>query len=84
MSGNSPLDFVDTQELLDELLSRYDYAVFAGMKLPTLERSLSDRAWKGMHQVCSGLCHDLIFLISSDARMTEENNKNNNDSLGDE
>lgn len=48
------LELVETSELLDELLRRFDHVVFAGLKEMDSGRYANSSRWKGCHFTCSG------------------------------
>ena len=60
------LELVETEQLITELLSRYDHAVFAGMKVRNEDLITKDgeivemRRWVGNTRVCQGLCFELM------------------------
>lgn len=64
------LDDVETIDLIDALLKRFDHAIFAGVSerraasaaVPLGEQSLRNK-WKGTHLMAMGLCADLQCAI---------------------
>lgn len=49
------LSFVDTDALVNELLGRYDHAIFTGLRFPKDEEYVLHRRWKGNSATCIGL-----------------------------
>ena len=65
------LKFVLSEELLTELLNRYEHAVFMGVRVPTQNESnvgevVSLRRWFGNSYTCAGLCASLSQSILKD------------------
>ncbi len=61
-----------TEELIQELLNRYEHAIFMGVKIPQLEKDgkyvgeiVSLRRWIGNSYTCAGLCASLSRSIMS-------------------
>lgn len=62
------LELEDTDDLLLELFSRFDHAVFSGF-LTTNEKErehLVRRRWKGNSMTCAGLCQELSISVIGD------------------
>lgn len=57
-------------ELLSELLSRYDFSVFAARKQVTAGDSFIMRRYSGDKMVCRGLCSVIDTLIADDIEET--------------
>ena len=68
---------INTEELIDELMSRYDYCVFGGVQELTKpdEDGEADmegrRHFVGNHHACLGLCCDLQADIIEEQRREE-------------
>ena len=62
----SDITFVSTKDLIEELFSRYEHAVFAGIKIVDAESILSKRDYKGNSDTCIGLCAKIQHLIIQD------------------
>lgn len=69
------LSFVSTDELLDELMSRFDHFVCAGLKVRPLREGEVDSAdgqlyekkrTKGNTRTCQGLCFALMLFKQAD------------------
>jgi hypothetical protein len=60
------LEFVDTEALLEELLGRFDHAVFAGLKYPENMAYQATRLWKGNPFTCNGLANIASMAIMDD------------------
>ncbi len=65
------LKFVLSEDLLTELLHRYEHAVFMGVKIPTQDKDgigevVSLRRWFGNSYTCAGLCASLNYSILKD------------------
>lgn len=67
------LSLVDTDELLAELLARFDHAVFAGLKsqIGASDRIEFTREWIGNTHTCLGLTADLQARIIENFREEE-------------
>lgn len=53
------LSLIPTDELLKELFSRYDHAVFAGEKSMDSEYHGVHKKWTGQHLACIGLAYHI-------------------------
>lgn len=60
------IQLAPTEDLIKELLSRFDAAVFSGMQIQTDKRheSVVLRHWKGVDFLCAGLASNLEFCIN--------------------
>lgn len=65
------LSLVPAEELYEELLNRFDHAVFMGKQIQGKTSKIS-RRWKGDHHLAMGLCTDLQDDILGDLISTEE------------
>lgn len=65
------LSLVPLQELYEELLNRFDHAVFMGKKIYGKDSNIS-RRWKGDYHIAMGLCDDLNYEIIQNMLETEE------------
>lgn len=70
------LSLVPIQDLYEEILGRFDHAVFMGIKVGKDDSSYS-RRWKGNHHMAMGLCSDLINeintnIINSEIRLVQK------------
>lgn len=60
------LELTDTDDLIAELLSRYDHALFAGMKVQSEDaiskdgKIVENRKWVGNTRVIQGLCFEIM------------------------
>lgn len=67
------LSFVSTDDLLKELLIRFDHAVFMGRKDRNGNKDmLFYRKFMGDAHLCMGMSHDLIDYISSSIEEDED------------
>lgn len=55
-SDPGPLTFFTTDDLLDEIVSRYDSCVFVGTANRTSEMDDGSVYWRGDAIACAGLC----------------------------
>ena len=71
------VELIETKALIEELISRFDHAVFVGMKVRDLPddpencRAYEMKRFKGEHRTCQGLIHAAIALIDRE-RAREE------------
>lgn len=56
------LNFVSTEELLDEIFARFDHCIFAGVK-PHRDDCITKRRYKGDSTTCLGICTLIEKLI---------------------
>ena len=64
MDTPTALDLVSTDDLINQLASRYDHAVFAGVKVERAPRQdIESLRWKGNNRICQGLCAHLTAEI---------------------
>lgn len=54
---NTDLAFATDNELIEELFGRFEHAVLCGMKLPTDDKYVVYRRWKGNTMTCCGLAN---------------------------
>lgn len=80
MADEQDLSFIPTQDLLQELLSRYDHIGIVALKvLKVLEEQHADgggsyqvvRRWKGNRHTVMGLLHDLQTCVQQDLEEDE-------------
>lgn len=66
----SDLNLIPTQDLIHNLINRFDNAVFVGMQVAYegKETILTRRKYKGNFAVCAGLCTQMIHIINNDER----------------
>lgn len=59
------LNFASTDEVIAELAGRFDYAVFAGVKVDyqAKGKNLTKRTWYGNSDACSGLATSVATSI---------------------
>ena len=55
------LQLVPTHELIQELMRRYDHAVFGGIQVRT-DQNIRSRRQKGDYHLCAGLAMSLATL----------------------
>jgi hypothetical protein len=60
------LELATTDELINELMSRFEHAVFCGMKLPTEDWQNINRKWKGNSHTCAGLGFQVARTVLDD------------------
>lgn len=53
------ISLFSTQQLIDELLNRFDHAVFCGTKVEDRDSKVTIRRWKGHQHTCAGLAQDV-------------------------
>lgn len=74
--ANEDLGLVQTSDLINELLGRYQHAVFAGIALMTTDGDFGvqhiRRKWKGNNVTCQGLCWTLANACDGDLNETSE------------
>ena len=60
------IKFLPSDKLIIELLSRYDHAIFSGMKIGINKENdcLTARKWVGNSATCSGLCSQMQYRIN--------------------
>lgn len=66
------LELVSTDDLLDEIMKRFDHVVFIGRKDGAEEPNVYHRRWAGDYHTCIGLSHDMQDRILSDLIEIEE------------
>ncbi len=54
------LELIETKRLIDELLRRFDHAVFAGMKVQSDESTYERWVKTGNSRTCQGLAFGII------------------------
>lgn len=64
------LSLVPITDLYEELLNRFDVAIFVGKKIGEKDSSIS-RRYKGDHHLAMGLCNDLIHEINREIIQSE-------------
>lgn len=59
------LKLVSDKELIDEILGRYDNAIFAGIKFDIGAKGMNytRRRWRGNLATCAGLCLESGYMI---------------------
>ena len=77
--GVSDLSLVTTNDLIDEMLNRFDHAVFMGIKALDIVNKEDDttrissfRNWKGNSYTCAGLAQSLMRASLADFEDKEE------------
>ena len=69
----SDIQLISTKDLIDEVMNRFDHAVFSGMRVGSQGRdSYTARRWLGNKATCSGLCSQLQYVINKVSDDTEE------------
>ena len=65
MNAKEDWRFLSTETLLEEVLGRYDHAVFAGLVTGRGDGSQQAirRKWKGNHATCAGLGFSVSYAI---------------------
>lgn len=53
------LEQATTEDLITELLGRFEHAVFCGMRIPLTETMTINRRWKGNTFTCAGLARSV-------------------------
>lgn len=74
-SNPRPIDSITTDELIDELVSRCNPAVFIGYKTEGDKDEVVFWRLSGNDAVCYGLCHQLAYniqMMGTDDLLTEE------------
>ena len=67
------LELIETQALIDELLGRFQHAVFAGLKVnEATERQYEVRQQVGNRRACQGLAFGLIARCEDYLRSVSE------------
>lgn len=66
------LHFISTDNLLEELFSRYEHCVFSGMKSHG-EENITKRLHKGHLVTCMGLCM-LLYSFVHDGWLKDQSN----------
>lgn len=61
MDDPTPLQLATVNELVEELFSRYEHVIFAGMKIDTDQRL--HKRWKGNSVMCTGLAHEAAHAV---------------------
>jgi hypothetical protein len=62
------LEVVNTHDLLDELVSRFDAAVFIGVKDLSVERNRVEIMWRGEEVRCADLAEAASDLVKRYSR----------------
>lgn len=62
----SDLEFVTTDELIEELRRRYDNLIFCGSKAMTDSLDATDVFWHGCLMHCSGLCQWGVYRLQEE------------------
>lgn len=57
------LEYASDEELIIELLSRFDHVVFGGLKLPTDVDQRMHRRWKGNSLTCAGIGAEITRAV---------------------
>lgn len=66
------LELIETDQLLDELMNRFDHAVFAGMKVKQDESTYERWQKTGNLRTCQGLAFGLIARCEDYRRSVSE------------
>jgi len=66
------LEMTATDDLLDELLHRFDHAMFSGAQTPIEGENLVTRRWVGNPITCVGLAQVAAFVITADLESESE------------
>jgi hypothetical protein len=69
----SNLPLVPTKILLDELMSRYEHSIFAGVQeaVKSPDDMCTDKHFSGNYTLCTGLCMELAQMILSQRQNDE-------------
>lgn len=60
------LEFASDDELINELLGRFEHSVFCGIKTPLDEYQVVFRRWKGNSATCAGLGFEVARTTLND------------------
>lgn len=63
MDDPTKLDLITDEELVNELMKRYDDMIFAGRKNICKDNIETTRYWNGDEHITRGLCMDLVRKI---------------------
>ena len=66
------LDLISDEELIDEIISRFDHAVFGGIKEIHEDDDEITREWAGKEFTCKGIAIGIIEKINEDMNGVEE------------
>lgn len=55
----SPANLIPTMQLVNELLNRFDHAIFVGAKSINRDDKITIRRWRGNHHTCAGMAMDV-------------------------
>lgn len=60
------LDLIPSKDLIDELMRRYDHAVFTGLKenIGMRGQHYITRRWTGEQTMCSGMCSQMEIIMA--------------------
>lgn len=62
------IQLVPTDDLINELLRRYEHSVFAAFESLQDDKTLYVSRWKGNSATCAGLCSKTVESIWTDFR----------------
>lgn len=69
------IELIPSEDLIMELMNRFDHAVFAGMKVDATpdKKSFTARKWKGNSATCSGMAFQIACRIHNVSEEEDEN-----------
>lgn len=73
--GQTPLQFLPTEDLLKEIVSRYHHATFIGLKVQKKGENFTEHRIKGDYIKClglTGLLHGIILSVMANSRDEDE------------
>lgn len=71
------INLCSTNELLEELLSRFDHCIFAAMKIRDNETKITKRKYKGDVDICISLAQKIQQFVYENWQKNEENISDN-------
>lgn len=66
------LNLYSTEDILNELFSRYDHCIFAGLKIRDNATKITNRKSKGDSDACLGLAYKIQQFIYANWHMNEK------------
>jgi len=70
--GNTDLELITTEVLIEELVGRFDHAVFCGLKVQHQKQVLIHRKFSGNPWTCSGLAQSMSLKAIDDLEASFE------------
>ena len=71
------INLCSTNELLEELFSRFEHCIFAALKIRDNETKITKRKYKGNLDTCISLAYKIQQFIFADWRINEQNISDN-------